>query len=368
MSDLQPRNHSWQLHCPISIPGDSEVITLSHGEGGRLMRRLIHDHIISAFHTMPSDSQEARHNEPLLLMDDAARLPAIDGAIAVSTDSFVVSPLFFPGGDIGSLAVYGTVNDLAVSGARPLYLTLSLIIEEGFPITLLDHVLKSVSKAARRTAVQIVAGDTKVVPRHTVDGLFINTAGIGQLVDPVAPGPKALCDGDQLIVTGPIGQHGIAVLCAREELALEPPPQSDCAPLVHVIDVLRDRMGTRVRAMRDATRGGVAAVLHEWAGESKQTLAINECDIPVSPQVRGACELLGLDPLHVANEGTMVVAVESGYADAALEVLRSLPKFVDATLIGSVTPKGISPVTIFRTLGPEQPLDDPLGAPLPRIC
>ena len=368
MSDLQSRNHSWQLHCPISIPDNGEVITLAHGEGGRLMRRLIHDHIISAFGTMPSDSQAVHQNDPLLLMDDAARLPAIDGEIALSTDSFVVSPLFFPGGDIGSLAVYGTVNDLAVSGARPLYLTLSLIIEEGFPIALLDHVLKSVSTAVRRTAVQIVAGDTKVVPRHAVDGLFINTAGVGQLVDPVAPGANALCEGDELIVTGPIGQHGIAVLCAREELALEPPPQSDCAPLTHAIAILRERMGIQIRAMRDATRGGVAAVLHEWAGASKQTLTINECDIPVSSEVRGACELLGLDPLHVANEGTMVLAVASGHADCAVEILRSLPEFVHATHIGSVTKKGVSPVTIARTLGPEQPLDDPLGAPLPRIC
>ncbi len=335
----------------------SKRITLAHGEGGRLMRKLIRDHIITAF-----------GGDSLLSMDDAARLPAIDGQLAVTTDSFVVTPLFFPGGDIGSLAVYGTVNDLAVSGARPVYLTSSLIVEEGFPIELLEHVLTSMSRAAGRTSTQIVAGDTKVVARGAADGLFINTTGVGRLIEPILSGPTALQEDDELIVTGPIGRHGIAVLCAREELALEPPPQSDCAPLMEACETLRNKMGTKIRAMRDATRGGVAAVLHEWAEAASLTLTINEHEIPVSPEVRGACELLGLDPLHVPNEGTMVVAVEAGSSDAALESLSTLPDFKQASKFGVVKPQGISPVTISRTLGPEQPIDDPLGAPLPRIC
>jgi hydrogenase expression/formation protein HypE len=304
----------------------------------------------------------------LLSMDDAASLPAIDGGLAITTDSFVVTPLFFPGGDIGSLAVYGTANDLAVSGALPLYITLSLIIEESFPLPVLDRVLESVRQAAARTRVQIVAGDTKVVPRGAVDGLFINTTGVGQLIEPILAGPKALCEGDELIVTGPIGRHGIAVLCAREELALVPSPQSDCAPLVEAAFLLRERLGTDVRAMRDATRGGVGAVLHEWAEASNLTLAVNERDVPVSPDVRGACELLGLDPLHVANEGTMIVAVRPGRSDEAVAALRQLSEMAQAARIGTVQVRRAAPVTIRRLLGREQPLDDPLGTPLPRIC
>ena len=341
----------------MNIASDGARITLAHGEGGRLMRSLIRDHIITSL-----------GSKELLAMDDAARLPRIDGPIAVTTDSFVISPLFFPGGDIGSLAVYGTVNDLAVNGARPLYLTLSMIVEEGFPIELLERVLKGVADAGAKTAIKIVAGDTKVVPRGAADGLFINTTGVGQLIEPVPIGPSSLKTGDEIVVTGPIGRHGIAVLCAREELALEPPPKSDCAPLVDACQLLREKLGTKLRAMRDATRGGVAAVLHEWATASNLTLVINEQNIPVSPDVRGACELLGLDPLHVANEGTIVVAVESGSSAAAIEALRSLPGFQEPATIGTITQKSISPVTIFRTLGPQQPIDDPLGAPLPRIC
>lgn len=356
MGQLNQRQ-SWQLHCPIEISPSGNRITLAHGEGGRLTRNLIRDRIVKTL-----------GHESFISMDDAARLAAIDGELAITTDSFVVTPLFFPGGDIGSMSVYGTANDLAVNGARPLYLTSSLIIEEGFPIELLDCVLNQMADAAKRVPIQIVAGDTKVVPRGAVDGLFLNTTGVGQLVEPAPPGPTSLQEGDELLVTGPIGRHGIAVLCAREELGLEPPPQSDCAPLIGACEILRNRLGGRIRAMRDATRGGVGAVLHEWAEAAGLTLTVNEHDIPVSPDVRGACELLGLDPLHVANEGTMVVAVESGSAKAAIEALQGLPDFQQTKRIGLVKKKGISPVTIFRTLGPEQPLDDPLGAPLPRIC
>ncbi len=348
---------AWQRHCPVPLNQDGEQVTLAHGEGGRAMRNFIRQRIISAL------GIDDAH-----LMGDAAAVQQIDGPLAFTTDSFVVSPLFFPGGDIGSLAVYGTVNDLAVSGARPLYLSLSLILEEGLPLEIVDRVLISIGKAASVARVQIVTGDTKVVPRGAVDGLFINTSGVGQLIDPIPPGPAALRAGDELIVTGPIGQHGIAVMCAREELLVEPAPTSDSASLVQVAEVLREQLGSRVRAMRDATRGGVTAVLHEWAEASQHTLTIKQADIPVSPSVRGACELLGLDPLHVANEGTMIVAVEQGCTDIALAALHSFPTSSAASRIGTVESPGFAPVTINRTLGPDQPLDEPVGAPLPRIC
>lgn len=348
---------TWQLHCPVPIAADAERVTLAHGEGGRLMRQLIRDRIITQL-----------GSATLRTMDDAAQLAKVDGRLAATTDSFVVSPLFFPGGDIGSLAVFGTVNDLAVSGAQPLYLTLSLILEEGLPLELLDSVLESVAQAASTARVEIVAGDTKVVPRGAVDGLFINTTGIGALVEPVPPGPTGLREGDELIVSGSIGRHGIAVLCAREELGLEPPPASDCAPLVAACEVLRERLGSRLQAMRDATRGGVAAVLHEWAEASGLTMTIAEDGLPVTPDIRGACELLGLDPLHIANEGTMVVAVAPDGAEEAVAALRTLPQTSGAARMGSITARQIAPVTVRRLLGSQQPLDDPLGAPLPRIC
>lgn len=348
---------AWQLNCPVLISPDVERVTLAHGEGGRLSRNFIQERIVRVL-----------DNEYLKSLDDAARLPRVNGPLAVTTDSFVVSPLFFPGGDIGSLAVFGTINDLAVSGAKPRWITLALIVEEGLPITVFDRILGSVAEAAEQTGVIVVAGDTKVVPRGVADGMFINTTGVGELIEPVPPGPSALKEGDELIVSGPIGRHGIAVLAVRENLALQPPPQSDSASLLRPVEALRQELGDRVRSLRDATRGGVAAVLHEWAEASGLTLSIDERSLPVSSEVRGACELLGLDPLHVANEGTMVIAVEQGSGEAVVATLRSLPETSGASVIGRIVRSGVAPVTVRRTLGPEQPLDDPLGAPLPRIC
>jgi len=321
------------------------------------MRKLIRERIVARLDT-----------GWLREMHDAARLPPVEGPLAFTTDSFVVSPLFFPGGDIGSLAVYGTVNDLAVSGAEPLYLTLSVIIEEGLPFAMLDRALDSVARAANRVGIPIVAGDTKVVPRGAADGLFLNTAGIGRVIEPGPAGPGSIAPDDVLLVTGPIGRHGMAVLSAREGLALEPSPTSDSAPLADAAKALRDRIGTGVRAMRDATRGGVTAVLHEWAEASGLTLSIDECDVPVSPVVRGACELLGIDPLHVANEGTMVVAVAAESAAGALDTLRGIPETAGAAIMGRAVRRRGAAVTIRRALGREQPLDEPAGAPLPRIC
>ncbi len=299
--------------------------------------------------------------------EDAAMLPRCQGDLAFTTDSFVVSPLFFPGGDIGTLAVFGTINDLAVSGARPLWISLALILEEGFPQEKLDHILKSVAEAARQAHVAIVTGDTKVVPRGAVDQLFINTAGIGELISPAMSGPKSLEPGDELIVSGPIGRHGVAVMAAREQLDFQPTPSSDCAPLTVAVDALRLH-GVAVKALRDATRGGVAAVLHEWAITSGCAMAVEERRLPITPEVRGVCELLGLDPLHVANEGTMVVAVAAGHGDVAIKALRGVPVSAHAAVIGHVQEKSGSPVLVQRSLGRFQPLDEPLGAPLPRIC
>jgi hydrogenase expression/formation protein HypE len=279
----------------------------------------------------------------------------------------VVSPLFFPGGDIGRLAVFGTANDLAMAGARPRWLTLSLILEEGLPLETLERVLDSVAAAAQEAGVQVVAGDTKVVPRGAADGLFINTAGVGELEGPAPPGPTALTPGDELLVSGPLGQHGISVLSAREDLGFEPTPRSDCAPLYPAVEALR-RAGVPVRALRDATRGGLAAVLHEWADASGHTLLVEENRLPVSPAVRGACEVLGLDPLHVASEGMFAIAVPDGASQFAIQALRAVPVAAQVSLVGAVLARRAAPVVVQRTLSGAQPLDDPLGAPLPRIC
>jgi hydrogenase expression/formation protein HypE len=345
-----------QTSCPVLEPTTPDRILLAHGEGGRLMRRLIRDEILPRV-----------DNEYLRLTGDAALLPACRGPIAMTTDSFVVSPLFFPGGDIGSLAVYGTANDLAVAGAVPRWISLALIIEEGLEIETLRCVLASVAQAAERVGIAVVAGDTKVVPRGAADKLFINTTGIGEFVDPPPPGPQALESGDELIVTGPIGRHGMAVMVAREGLAFDPAPQSDSAPLVEAVAALR-KANVPVRAMRDATRGGLAAVLYEWAEASRTTLAVREADLPITDEVRGACELLGLDPMHVANEGTMVVAVPPESTAAALEALHSVSETAGAVAIGRLVPHGLAPVIVERITERYVPLDEPIGAPLPRIC
>ena len=275
---------------------------------------------------------------------------------------------FFPGGDIGSLAVHGTVNDLAVSGAEPLWLTLVLIIEEGLPTSVLDRVLQSIANAAARCGVRVVAGDTKVVPRGAADRLFINTTGVGQTRISPPIGPTGICEGDVLIVSGPIGQHGIAVMAARENLRLEPPPVSDSAPLHVVTAGLQHALGSKLRSMRDATRGGVAAVLHEWSDASGKTMMLDESRIPVSREIRGACELLGLDPLYVANEGTFVSAVAADGVPKALEILHHASQSNSACVIGKVIRRGIAPVVMERLLGSPRPIDEPAGAPMPRIC
>jgi hydrogenase expression/formation protein HypE len=344
------------LQCPVPGPATSDRVLLAHGEGGRWMRQLIRERILPGL-----------DNEFLRPAGDAALLPACRGRLAMTTDSFVVAPLFFPGGDIGSLAVYGTVNDLAVAGAVPRWISLALILEEGLELAVLERVLASVAAAAQRVGVLVVAGDTKVVPRGAADKLFINTTGVGELVSAPPAGPQSLEAGDELIVTGPIGRHGIAVMVAREALDFDPPPQSDSAPLVAAVSALV-QSAVPIRALRDATRGGVGAVLHEWAEASGKTLVIEERLLCVTPEVRGACELLGLDPIHVANEGTMVVAVPTGQAARAIGVLSTVAETTHAVRVGRVEPRGLAAVVVERGAQQRIPLDEPVGAPLPRIC
>lgn len=348
--------NSAPIYCPVPSIGTGHTVTLAHGEGGYLSRRLIQERIARALASPLLDTER-----------DAAILPASHGPLAMTTDSFVVSPLIFPGGDIGSLAVFGTANDLAVSGAKPHWLSLSLILEEGLDFAVLDRILASISAAATLADVSIVTGDTKVVPRGAADRLFINTCGVGELLEHVPPGAAQLQRGDQLIVSGPIARHGIAVLEAREGFGFDPPPTSDCAPLWPLVAAL-DAAGVRPRALRDATRGGVAAVLHEWSAASGQTLIVAESAVPVLPETRAACELLGLDPLHIANEGTLVAAVAPHEVEHALAILQGMPTARHARVIGEVHLFTGVTVAVRRALGRLQPLDEPLGAPLPRIC
>ena len=356
-NELVSREKSWGLSCPVDVNRETPRVMLAHGDGGRLTRKLIREHIANRL-----------GNDYLLPLDDAARLPRPDGPIAVTTDSFVVTPLFFPGGDIGSLAVYGTVNDLAVAGANPSWLTLSLILEEGLPLAVLDQVIASVELAARRCGVPVVAGDTKVVPRGAADGMFINTTGIGVLQSPVPPGPAGLSAGDELIVSGPIGQHGLAVMAARERLGFVPPPISDSQPLAEPIRALREQVGLRVKAMRDATRGGVASVLHEWAEAANITIEVNQAEFPMTSELRGLSELLGVDPLYFAGEGVFVLAVDPGTTEVAVAVLRSFKETQFAKRVGKVLKRQRFAVIIRRGLGESQPLDEPTAALLPRIC
>ena len=343
--------------CPLVLSSPvGEQVLLAHGEGGRMMRRLIRERIQSRLPVLPTDR------------GDACDVGRIDGPVVLTTDSYVVSPLFFPGGDIGSLAVYGTVNDLAVAGAEPMYLTLSLILEEGLEFAILDRVLQSIAAAAQACGVRIVTGDTKVVPHGAADGLFINTCGLGRLPSNAPRGPRSLQAGDLLIASGPIGRHGVAVMAARENLGFTPAPTSDSAPLHRATLALQAALGGDLRAMRDATRGGVAAVMHEWAEESGLTIKLYESKLPVSPEVRGVCELLGLDPIYVPNEGTFMAAVSARSAQLAMEVLQRYPETLAAKVVGEVGEGGLSPVVMERLLGHVVAVDEPAGAPLPRIC
>jgi hydrogenase expression/formation protein HypE len=333
----------------------SERILLAHGGGGILMRELIEKIVAELGPPRPGGLQ------------DSALFPVFGGRLAFTTDSFVVSPLFFPGGDIGRLAVCGTVNDLAVSGAKPLAVSLSFIIEEGFEIDSLERIVRSVASAARDAGVEIVTGDTKVVERGKADGLFINTSGIGVVPEGIEVSSANARAGDLVIVNGPIGEHGLAILSMREGIDFGSDLESDTAPLSNLIVPLLGEVGG-VRAMRDATRGGVAAVLNEIAVDSRVCIRVEEEAIPVSDAVRKGCELMGYDPLHIANEGKFVAIVAGDAADAVLAFIRAHPLGKGAALIGRVLPEPEGHVIMKTSLGGERVVDLPYGDLLPRIC
>ena len=356
MSDrTNPSLGSSGLSCPVPL-GPGERILLAHGEGARLTRRFIREVLLGAL-----------DNEYLRPLGDASVLPLLDGQLVVTTDSSVVSPLFFPGGDIGKLAVHGSVNDLAVSGAEPLYLTLGLIVEEGLPLETLRRVIHSIAEAARACRVPVVTGDTKVVPRGAADGLFLCTTGIGRLRPGVVLGPGQVRPGDRVLVSGFLADHGLAILAVREGLDFETDLVSDTAPVDGLVRALLDS-GAAVHFLRDPMRGGVAAACHELAESARLGIVLEETALPVSDAARAACEVLGLDPLYIANEGKIVAVVSPESLSKALAALHAHPLGQRAACIGTVTGPTAPLVQVRGTLGRLRALDEPSGAPLPRIC
>ncbi|HEY9622957.1 MAG TPA: hydrogenase expression/formation protein HypE [Crinalium sp.] len=339
---------------------DSEI-TLAHGSGGKAMRDLIQEIFVDNFDnpTLSSLEDQARFN--------LADLMKWGDRLAFTTDSYVIDPLIFPGGDIGSLAINGTVNDLAVSGATPLYLTCSVILEEGLSVDTLRQVAQSMKQAAIAAGVQIVTGDTKVVPRGATDKLFINTAGIGIIRSSVSPSAQQLQPGDVVLVNGTLGDHGATILIARGELALSTNIQSDCQPLNGLVDAIVT-VCPQVRAMRDATRGGLATVLNEFATSSQVGIRIHDAKLPVQEEVNGVCELLGLDPLYLANEGKLVVVVPRSHADSVLAAMQSHPAGHQSCIIGEVIEAPVGTVLLKTSFGTERVVDMLVGDQLPRIC
>jgi len=335
-----------------------EHVTLSHGSGGKASRNLIDGLLLPALGTTGHDGFE-----------DAAVLPvaAANSRLAFTTDSYVVSPLFFPGGDIGSLAVHGTVNDLATAGAMPIALSLGLILEEGIEVELLRRVMDSIRAASADAGVTIVTGDTKVVPRGKADRLFINTSGVGLVKPGVSLSASHVRPGDRVLLSGSIGEHGIAVMLAREALDLEADIRSDSRPLHHLAAAML-AAGSEIRCLKDPTRGGLATSLNEIAHQARVAIVIDEAKIPVRGEVRAACEILGLDPLHIANEGKLVAVVAAEQADAVLEAMRATPPGRDACVIGEVLEQPQEMVVIRTEAGGSRVLDMLAGDPLPRIC
>jgi hydrogenase expression/formation protein HypE len=331
-----------------TLPRPGELVTLAHGSGGKATRRLVEELFV-----------EELSNPVLDRLGDAA---VADG-LAFTTDSYVVKPLFFPGGDIGELAVNGTVNDLAVAGAEPMWLSAGFVIEEGFPLDQLRLIVCSMASAAERAGVAIVAGDTKVVERGGADGVFITTGGIGRARADFGR-PQS---GDRILVSGTLGDHGFAVLVARGELKLESALESDTAPVHELASALRG-LGPSLRWMRDPTRGGLATTLNELATSTGLAVRLQEETIPIRAEVAGAAEILGIDPLYVANEGKLVAVVAADAASDALDLVRTLPLGADAALIGRLEPDPPGLVLLDTTLGGSRIVDMLVGDPLPRIC
>ena len=353
MDDI--KNNS-AFHCPTPIRQYPNVL-LGHGGGGQLTRQLIEQIFLPAF---DNPLIGARH--------DGAVFSLPSGKFAFTTDSYVIQPLFFPGGDIGKLAVCGTVNDLAMCGARPLYLSAGFIIEEGLPMETLRRVAQSMKAAAAEANVQLVTGDTKVVNRGKGDGVFINTSGIGHVASGIAVAPASVQSGDAIILSGDIGRHGIAIMAVREGLEFESAIESDCAPLNGVVLSLLDA-GIEIHCLRDLTRGGLATTLVEIAEATRLSCEIAETEIPVREDVQGACEILGFDPLYVANEGRFAAFVPAREAERALAIMRGYPVCEEARIIGKVRADANHGLVTMRSrIGATRVVDMLSGEQLPRIC
>ena len=349
-----PDFSSWS--CPLPLEGYPTIV-MGHGGGGKLGNELVEHLFLPAF-----------RNPALENLGDAAVLDFGSGRLAMSTDSFVVQPLFFPGGSIGELAVNGTVNDLAVSGAEPKFLSASFILEEGFPLAQLAAIVKAMAEAAATAGVKIVTGDTKVVERGHGDGCYINTAGVGLLRSGLSVGPHRARPGDVILVSGTLGDHGMAIMSVREGLEFESQIRSDCAALNGMIAAVLEAAGPAVHAMRDPTRGGLASTLNEIATSSGVGVSIDERALPVRPEVHSACELLGLDPVYVANEGKAVFFVAPEAADGVLELLRAHPLGRDAARIGKATAEHPRMLVARTQMGANRVIPLQIGEQLPRIC
>lgn len=331
-------------------------IQLGHGGGGKLTGRLIREVILPKL-----------DRGKLSPLPDSIVLSDLGETIAYTTDSFVVSPVFFPGGDIGSLSVHGTCNDLACSGARPVFLSAGLILEEGFPTSQLAKILESMARAADEAEVEIVTGDTKVVPRGSADGIFINTSGIGRIETGLRLSPNRISEGDEILVSGPVGNHGMAVMLSRAEFSFDFDLVSDSASVWPLVERLLE-LGSGLKFLRDPTRGGLAAVLNEMARQSGKGIVVEETAIPLDPSVVAAAEILGIDPFQAANEGMIVAVVEKGMAKAALDLWRDCPSASRAAIIGCITSRSSSKVILKTRIGGSRVLAEPSGELLPRIC
>ena len=356
-AELMPKGSARKPSGMVEVP----AITLAHGGGGKAMHDLINDVFVGAFET-----------DALAPLEDQARfslaeLAAEGDRLAFTTDSFVANPLEFPGGDIGTLAVCGTVNDLAVGGAKPLYLTCSVIIEEGLELSTLRRLIGSMAATAKQAGVKIVTGDTKVVERGACDKLFINTAGVGVIREGYDLGVDKAQPGDAILVNGVLGDHGATILTARGDMAVNTPIESDCAPLNDIIDSLLTAI-PRTRFLRDATRGGLATVLNEIAQASQVGVEIEEDKTPIRTEVKGFCEILGLDPLYLANEGTMVCVVPAEDAADALACMRQHPLGKEASIVGRITDHRPGRVVMETVFGGRRIVDMLVGEQLPRIC
>ena len=344
------------FQCPIPIQ-DYPTVLLAHGGGGRLTQMLIEQMFWPTF-----------RNPALETLHDGAVLEVEGARLAFTTDSFVVSPLFFPGGDIGELAVNGTINDLAMCGARPLYLSLGFILEEGFPMEDLWRVVRSIQQAAQEAGVEVATGDTKVVDRGKGDGVFINTTGLGLIPPGIHVSPQRASPGDVVLISGAIAVHGIAIMSVREGLEFETTLESDTAPLNGLVEALLRAAGPEVHVLRDPTRGGLSSALNEIASSAGVGIVLEEASIPLWDEVKGACEILGLDPLYVANEGKCLAIVAAEVAEPALEAMQSHPLGVEAAIIGQVVEEHPGIVILRSRVGGKRVVDMLSGEQLPRIC